>query len=120
MSRFRGSVHLVMKVLAMSLMTCLTPTPNHSKLNEVAPAVTGATSRNSLHLTITLDQSVFCASASLLRQTAYFFTIGGPDGGGALLQVNSGGTGLPWNWFVVVKELLLTFKTVLCILHHIK
>ena len=31
-----------------------------------------------------------------------------------------GGTGLPWNWFVVVKEQQQTFNSVSCILHHNK
>jgi len=31
-----------------------------------------------------------------------------------------GGTGLPWNWFVVVKEPQQTLNSVSCILHHIK
>jgi hypothetical protein len=36
-------------ILAIALFICLTHMPNNSKLNEIAPTVTGATSCNSLH-----------------------------------------------------------------------
>ncbi len=45
--------------------------------------------------TITLAQSVFLCLSIFAKTNRLFFTIDGPDGGGALLQVNSGGQDYP-------------------------
>jgi len=46
-------------VLAILRVICLTPAPNRSKLNEIAPASPGAISLQVLHLTITLWSECF-------------------------------------------------------------
>jgi hypothetical protein len=68
----------------------LDPTPNHSKLNEIAPVVTRS---DFMQLFAPYDNSVvrvfFHASASLLRQTAYFLPLAAPTGVGiALLKLS--------------------------------
>jgi hypothetical protein len=72
------------RVLAILLMHCLTPTPNHRKLNEIAPAVTGAISLHGCTLQQLCIRMFFCASASLRRQTAYFLPVAASPGRGDL------------------------------------
>lgn len=58
----------------------LDPYANNSNLNEVAPAVTGATSYNSLYLTITLFQSVFSWLSISAQTNRHFLLLAAPTG----------------------------------------
>jgi hypothetical protein len=74
-------------VLAICFPICLTTAPKHSKLNEIAPVAPGAISK---HGFVPYYNSVvrvfFHASASLLRQTAYFLPLAAPTGFGAYIK----------------------------------
>ena len=69
------------EVLAIAIIICLAPAPNHSKLNEIAPVVTRSNFIAAfVPYYITLSQSVFSCLSISAKTNRLFFTLGGPDG----------------------------------------
>ncbi|MCG2787383.1 MAG: hypothetical protein L6461_20020 [Anaerolineae bacterium] len=58
----------------------LDPAPNHSKLNEIAPAVTGTILCNSLRLMVTLWSECFFSISIYAKKNYLLFYIGETQG----------------------------------------